>query len=65
MTNVKVNFNELKGKIKPMHATNNGPACKAGTISQGWDKNKANKYSNLHAFIDADILSARVRKIMS
>lgn len=31
MSTVTVNFNNIVGKIKPMHATNNGPASKAGS----------------------------------
>ena len=31
MNNINVNFNNICGKIKPMHAVNNGPVHKIDT----------------------------------
>ncbi len=38
MALVQVNFKEALGKIKPMHATNNGPVGKVGNFNLGWAK---------------------------
>ena len=54
MVNVSVDFNEKVGKIKPMHAVNNGPVCKVGAINQGW-----NDSNNLKAFAAAGFPYAR------
>ncbi|MBQ8356642.1 MAG: hypothetical protein IJX39_02420 [Clostridia bacterium] len=54
MVNISVNFNEKVGKIKPMHAVNNGPVCKVGEQFQGW-----NDSSNLGAYAAAGIPYAR------
>ena len=55
MVNVSVDFNEKVGKIKPMHAVNNGPVCKVGSINQGW-----NDSNNLKAFTAAGFPYANI-----
>ena len=50
MTNVKINFQKSVGRIKPMHATNNGPIYKVG---------EGMRITNLDAFIEAGIPYAR------
>lgn len=50
MNNIKVDFNENMGKIKPMHAVNNGPVYKF-TIDQ--------RITNIDAFREAQIPYAR------
>ena len=35
MSHLNVNFAEAKGRIKPMHATNNGPSCDVGNKHLG------------------------------
>lgn len=42
MNNINVNFNDISGKIKPMHAVNNGPVHRLGDVEQ--------KSSNLEDF---------------
>ena len=54
MVNVSVNFKEKVGAIKPMHAVNNGPVCKVGDVTQGW-----NDSNNLKAYTEAGIPFAR------
>ena len=54
MNRITVNFNEKTGKMKPMHAVNNGPVCKVGEINQGW-----NDSTNLRAYTTAGIPFAR------
>lgn len=50
MAIAKVSFNESRGKIKPMHAVNNGPVYKFATDQ---------RVTNIDAFIDAGIPYAR------
>ncbi len=46
MNKITIDFNETTGKVKPMHAVNNGPAYKHGT---------AQRLTNLGDFIEAGI----------
>lgn len=50
--NINVNLNESKGKIKPMHAVNNGPAHKRGSDQQisnlQWYKEAGIPYARTH-----------------
>ena len=50
MTNITVDFSSSQGKVKPMHAVNNGPAHKFGADQ---------RVSNLEAFREAGIPYAR------
>ncbi|MBQ8341956.1 MAG: hypothetical protein IJY22_06260 [Clostridia bacterium] len=54
MVNISVDFNKKAGKIKPMHAVNNGPVCKVGDKAQGW-----NDSNNLRAYAAAGLPYAR------
>jgi len=54
MTHISVNFNESVGRIKPMHAVNNGPAFGLKGATQGWGNQ-----SNLEEFRAAGIPYAR------
>ncbi len=47
MDTITVNFSNVTGKVKPLHATNNGPVHKFHTTNQS--------ASNLQSFIDAGI----------
>ena len=59
MNKISIDFTKTLGKMKPMHAVNNGPVCKVGAVRQGWGDDDPNKYSNLQAFKDAGIPYAR------
>ena len=60
MSRLSVNFNEIKGKIKPMHATNNGPSCEVGNKNLGWNDPPAGvRNGNLEEFRAAGIPYAR------
>jgi hypothetical protein len=69
MRHLKVDFQKPLGKIKPMHATNNGPTCDVNNIDLGWgtgsdidpNPNKAPKKrnGNLAEFRAAGIPYAR------
>ncbi len=50
MTNVRIDFSKEQGKIKPMHAVNNGPVYKNGADQ---------RVSNMEAYRDAGIPYAR------
>jgi len=50
MSNLKVDFSNVVGKVKPMHAVNNGPVYKFAADQ---------RISNLDAFVDAGIPYAR------
>ena len=54
MVNVSVQFDQYTGKIRPMHAVNNGPVCRVGEVNQGW-----NDCNNLRAYTAAGIPYAR------
>ncbi len=54
MNRTTVDFNEKTGKIKPMHAVNNGPVCRVGATNQGW-----NDSNNLKAYAAAGLPYAR------
>ena len=64
MAKIQVNFNETVGKIKPMHATNNGPVGKINNFNVGWDVSDATHDShvigaNIYEFKTAGIPYAR------
>ena len=60
MSRLNVNFAEAKGRIKPMHATNNGPSCEVGSTHLGWHNPPPNvKNGNLEEFRAAGIPYAR------
>ncbi len=51
MKNISVNFNQKIGKVKPMHAVNNGPYYKFG---------QDQRISNLHHWVEAGIPYSRL-----
>ena len=60
MQNLKVNFSEVTGRIKPMHAVNNGPSCEVGDAYLGWGKRNPNvRNGNLAEYTAAGIPYAR------
>ncbi len=60
MSHLYVNFENTVGKIKPMHATNNGPSCDVKNIHLGWANPPADvKNGNLDEFRAAGIPYAR------
>ncbi len=50
MENIKIDFNKACGKVKPMHAVNNGPVYKFASDQ---------RITNIDAFRDAGIPYAR------
>jgi len=52
MSLLQVNFDKTVGKIKPMHATNNGPVGKINNMNVGWD---VSNVSHDHHVIGANI----------
>ena len=59
MANVSVKFNQTVGKIKPMHAVNNGPSCKVGNHTGGWGDPAKERNGNLEEYRAAGIPYAR------
>ena len=64
MANLNINFNKTVGKMKPMHATNNGPVGKINNMNVGWDVSDATHDShiigaNIYEFAQAGIPYAR------
>jgi len=60
MSCLYVDFANLQGKIKPMHATNNGPHCEVGNKHLGWGDPPPNvRNGNLEEFRAAGIPYAR------
>ena len=62
MSNVTIDLNKIIGKIKPMHAVNNGPSCSVGEHSGGWDDSRnvsKIRNGNLEEFKAAGIPYAR------
>ena len=62
MTNIKIELDNIIGKIKPMHAVNNGPSCKLNGIGT-WDDHARDltnvRNGNLAEFKAAGIPYAR------
>ena len=60
MKHVAVDFSTVTGKIKPMHAVNNGPSCEVGDKYLGWGAQNPNvRNGNLAEFRAAGIPYAR------
>ena len=64
MSLIQVNFEKSVGKIKPMHATNNGPVGKINNMNVGWDVSNVTHDShvigaNIYEFKMAGIPYAR------
>ena len=59
MANVAIEFSRTVGKIKPMHAVNNGPSCAVGNHIGGWGDPTKGRNGNLAEFKAAGIPYAR------
>ncbi len=64
MTHINVDLSKITGKIKPMHAVNNGPNCTVGTFNGTWadhvrDQAQLKRNGNLLEYRDAGIPYAR------
>ncbi len=64
MTHISVNLNQTMGKMKPMHATNNGPVGKTNDHSVGWTQDDSTSFEhrtgeNIYEFAMAGIPYAR------
>ena len=62
-TNVTIDFGKTIGKVKPMHAVNNGPSCTLDGSGMGWDSHARDqtkiRNGNLAEFRAAGIPYAR------
>ena len=64
MSEIKLDFSKKLGKIKPMHAVNNGPNCTVGSFNGTWadhvrDSTQLKRNGNLLEYRDAGIPYAR------
>ena len=62
--NINIKFSEITGKIKPMHAVNNGPNCTVGSFNGTWadhvrDQAQLRRNGNLLEYREAGIPYAR------